>query len=267
MENILRVHIDYKQDVDLFEFTNSIAGLNNLYNIYIKSRNMVDNNKLLIKEIKKGSIIIDIAENTINNVLPNMEPPLYLFTLYFVSFCKYLTDEDVKLADSLRLDIKILNNLKAIFKFISIKGNTLNISIHFGKKEVYYSVDEKKALRALVNAENEIKRIKDSGDKTLYEKVRLSFYQARNVKLSDSYRGNTAIISEISKAPQLVSFATDRLRYEMLNSGDNPFNITFIVDVSVNLKDEMIGINNGNNIKEYEILKMYSVIDNEDLLD
>jgi hypothetical protein len=264
--NVLKVHIDYKQNIDLFEFTNSIIGLNNLYNIYTKSSNKPDNNKLFIKEIKQGSIIICITETTLNNLLPNIEPSLYLFTLYFINICKFLTEEDSKLADNLRLDIKILNNFKSIFKFISIKGNSFNININFGNKTINHYIKDTDALRGAINSENEIKRIKESGDKTLYEKVRLSFYQARNVQLSESYKGNTAIINEISKAPQLTSFIADRIRYDMLNSGDNPFNITFIVDVNVVLKDETLGLNNGNNIREYEILKLHTVIDNEDLL-
>ena len=266
MENVLKIHINYKKNVDLFEFTNAIIGINNLYTMYTKSHSQ-ENNKLYIQEVNKGSIIIDIAEHTLNNLLPNIEPSLYLFTIYFIHLCKYLTEEESKLPDSYRLDIKILSNFKSIFKFISIRGNSLNLNIHFGKKEINYSIKDETAIRGLLNAGTEEKRIKETGDKTLYEKVRLSFYQARNVKLSDSYKGNTGVIKEISKTPQLLSFVSDKLRYDMLNTSDNPFNITFIVDVNIILKNETLSISNGNNIKEYEILKMYSVIDNEDLND
>ena len=99
------------------------------------------------------------------------------------------------------------------------------------------------------------------------KKIELKLYQARNSNLSKSKVGNMGVLEEISRNPKILSFASDRVRYEITKAEGNPFNFVYNVDVEVKLKDETKDYSDHNNIKEYEVLKLYASVNNEDLFD
>ena len=95
--------------------------------------------------------------------------------------------------------------------------------------------------------------------------VELDLYQARNSNLSKA--GSMGIIKDICDKPKVLSYASERLRYDLTKAEDNPFNFTYTVDVQVKLKEGKTNYEDHNNIQEYEILKLHGVVSVDDLFD
>ena len=95
--------------------------------------------------------------------------------------------------------------------------------------------------------------------------VELDLYQARNSNLPKA--GSMGLIKDISDKPKVLSYANDRLRYDLTKAEDNPFNFTYMVDVQVKLKDGKNNYEDHRNIQEYEILKLHGVVSVEDMFE
>lgn len=74
------------------------------------------------------------------------------------------------------------------------------------------------------------------------------------------------IIAEISDKPKVLSFANDRVRYDITKGETNPFNFTYSVDIEVKLREGSLYLENHADIKGYEVLKLHGSIANKDLL-
>lgn len=60
---ILSVKIDNKKPIELLEFTNTILGFNNCYNIWCKDNKIeIEDRGLYINELKEGSKIVDFIK-------------------------------------------------------------------------------------------------------------------------------------------------------------------------------------------------------------
>jgi len=94
----------------------------------------------------------------------------------------------------------------------------------------------------------------------------LRLYQARDSNLSKTTLGNLGIIQEISDKAKVLSFANDRVRYDITKGETNPFNFVYNVDVEVKLREGSSYLADHKDIKEYEILKLHGSIASKDSL-
>lgn len=258
----LTITISNKQDIELFEFANAMAALNNQYYSFLNAKNsrkIRQDQKLLIKKISHGSVILDLVEKAFP-LLPAIVPTIFEFTSYVCNTIDFLTGEKKEKPYKYSLiDLKNFKNLLEITS--SSSGNEINFNINFGKQAINKTYNSKDASAAQNQIEKEIKKLQEVGDGTIKENVELSLYQARNSNLSNSSLGNLGVIAEISNKPKVLSFASDKIKYAITKQEDNPFNLIYSVDIEIKLKDETQDFSDDKNIKEYHILKYHGPID------
>lgn len=264
----LTITIDNKQDIELFEFANAMSALNNQYYSFLNAKNSRKNRqdqKLLIKKISHGSVIMDLVEMAAP-LLPTIPPTIFEFTNYVCNTIDFLIGEKKDKPYKYTLfDFKNFKNLLELTANCS--GNKVNFNINFGKQIINKTYDYKDASTAQNQIDKEIKKLQEIGDGTIKENVELNLYQARNSNLSHSNVGNMGVIGEISNKPKVLSFASDKVKYAITKQEDNPFNFVYNVDIEVRLKDETQDYSDDRNIKEYHILKYHGVISVDDLFD
>lgn len=266
---ILQLKIDNKQDLDLQDFNDAVQSLGNQYYSHLKACNakrIKSTHKLYIKEIKQGSIIIELCEKA-PELLPAIAPSIVEFGCYITHTMDYLVGRK----DSLKREItkRDFLDFKNIFKLsANLKGNITGfIGLNFGGDVVvnnHYNDTEAAAGQNKCNKEIEIINEREP-ESFIKERVNLDLYQARNSNLSKA--GNMGIISEVSDKPKVLSYATDRLRYDLTNAEDNPFNYTYLVDVEVKMREGKSNYDDHRNIFGYEILKLHSTIETKDMFD
>lgn len=259
---ILRIKIDNKSSLDLFEFTNAMIALNNQYHSLISSKSNKEeatNHKLYINQISNGSIIIDLcvlAHPLLNFITNHIDE----FAYFLVSVWDYLIG-DISILPY-NLSIKDWTDHKKILEIVSsFNGNifsliTINCNSNINKS--YSSIE---ANAAQNQCDKEIKKLQSFQVNVIKEKVELKLYQMRNSNLSISLQGNMGIIPEINPKPKVLSFANDRIRYDITKAEENPFNCVYNVDVEIHLKDEKKDFLDHKNIKEYEILKIHGIVE------
>lgn len=264
----LTITIDNRQYIELFEFVNAMSALNNQYYSFLNAKNNKKNRqdqKLLIKKISHGSVIIDLIEKA-TPLLPAIYPTIFEFTNYVCTTIDYLIEENKD--KPYKYTIFDFKNFKSLLELTAnCSGNKINFNIIFGKQIINKTYDHKDASTAQNRIDREIKNLQEVGDGCIKENVELNLYQARNSNFSNSNVGNLGVIKEISTKPKVLSFANDKVKYAITKQEDNPFNFTYNVDIEVILKDETYGYLDDKNIKEYHILKYHGPINNEDLFD
>lgn len=263
----LSITINNKQDVELFEFTSSMASLNEDYTRFVCSKgpDLKNRCKLYIDKIIPGSIVLELIEKA-PEVLPGIAPILVDYTTLLISTLNYLSGKVTKLPDFKFARENFINIKKLVEVAANVSGNTINFNLNYRSKVIInhkYSSTDANAIQN--QCEKEIKRLDKSGESLIKEKVNLNLYQARDSVLSKSTRGNLGIIEEISDKPKPLNFSTDRLRYDITKAESNPLNFTYIVDIEIKLKDGSLFLENHKDIKEYEILKLYGPVENSDL--
>jgi hypothetical protein len=104
----LRINIEYKEYISLSEFKESIEGWNNQYNFYISQKPADEkNDTLLIKEIKQGSIIIEL----ILALMPLVADFNNIFTFY-MAIKSLFTWLGTKKGQKLKISVGDLDNTK-----------------------------------------------------------------------------------------------------------------------------------------------------------
>jgi len=264
----LTITIENTDEIELFEFANAMSALNNQYYSFLNAKNSKKNRqdqKLLIKKISHGSVVMDLIEKAAP-LLPSITPTLFEFTHYVCNTIDFLTGE--KKDKPYKYSIFDLKNFKNILGITAnCRENKINFNINFGKQIINKTYGYKDASAAQNQADKEIKKLQEIGDGTIKENVELALYQARNSNLSQSNVGNMGVISEISTKPKVLSFASEKAKYAITKQEENPFNFVYNVDIEIKLKDETKDYSDDRNIKEYHILKYHGVIDAEDFFD
>jgi hypothetical protein len=265
----LQITIDNKADVELFEFASSMASINNQYQRFItqkKRQNSRGDCKLYVNKVSDGSIIIDLCEKA-PDVLPSIAPLIVEYSAFLVTTLNYLSGHATALPNYRFFREDFLNFKKILEPIVNVKGNNLNLTgINFGKTIVVnnnYTYTDSNAAQN--QCDKEIKKLEKAGDSLIKENVNLKLYQARNSTISKTTQGNLGVIEEITEQPKVLSFANDRLRYDITKGEVNPLNFTYSVDVEVKLKDGSLFLDGHKDIKEYEVLKLHGPIENMDL--
>ena len=235
MEEIkLTITIEYERPLTLSEFSQSLESWNNQYKKHTKSEDF-----LLIKEIRHGSIIIDLVQYT----LPFIKDfnALRTFFDYIKSRFEWLKNKegnkppmDIEDCDDIQKTIAPINNHEKAKINIAVNGdnNIVNNTMY-----VVESNDVKKII-ASANEEKlklESKCVVESSNN--YNNVLLRFIQLKN---EDKDNKNTkGIIEEIDKKAYPILFAKN-IKNRVLHNHENPFLLEYLVSVKVNKRNGKI---------------------------
>lgn len=264
----LQIVIKNNNELELIEFANSMTSLSDEYNRFLfqKGKKKQPDCKLYIHNIAEGSVIIDLIERA-PEILPGLTPLLVDFSVLLVDTLEYLSGKTNSLPKTFSFKIADYININKIIEIAAnYHGNSIGfIGINFGSITLNHHYTSNEAAAIQNQSEREIKKLKQSGDSLIREKVLLRLYQARDSELSLSSQGNLGIIEDIFPQPKVLSFANDRLRYNITKAENNPFNFTYIVDIEIKLRDGSLMLFDHKDIKEYEILKLHGSIHHQDL--
>jgi hypothetical protein len=250
----LIIKIEYKDYISLSDFKESIEGWNNQYNLFVsRCYNDGKNDKLLVKEIKQGSIIIELASAIIplisnfNTVYDFFASTKHLFS--WLSSKQGIKPEiNVSDLDNTRKIITPVNHHNDRQITISIAGDN--------NAPIIINAATAQALERNANEEYDIlnKRIEISEDQENKENV---IFKLTQIKDDENPNKNTkGIIPEIDNKEHLVVFSSVETKELILRENTNPFLKNYLVDIKINKIND--------SIKSYTILTLKDTYIDED---
>jgi hypothetical protein len=249
----LTIKIEYKDSISLSEFKDFLEGWNNQYIrcISLKGKE-ADNDVLLIKEIRQGSIIIEL----ISSLIPLISD-YNTISSFFVSLKSLFGWLISKTGNKPDMEICDLENTKKIIAPVNNHaGRQINISIE-GDNNAPIIIDSVIAKTIAHNADEELEKLIEhteiiENDENK-ENVILKFKQ---IKDDENNNKNTkGIIQEINNKEYPVLFS-EGIKNRILHGSDNPFLQNYLVNVKVNKNNETI--------KSYTILALNDSYMDED---
>ncbi len=248
----LVIKIDNKQPVELVDLTKSLFSIASQFSSYAEkngSHKLEREAKLYVKEIKSGSVIVELVELATVGMIPFVEN--INTVLGFGEYCKKAYDFLLKgEGESPELNQTDYKELSAILSPIAKdKASQINFSTTInGNVNFNFNLDstQSNAVQNIVKRELDFLKLPEQQDNK-HEKVVMTWFQARgNIK---SKSGNKGLIEEISKKELNVIFEDDNVKEKMLHSDINPFTTAFVVDVMI------LNINGKPSI--YKIFKLH----------
>lgn len=189
---------------------------------------------LYIKEVRQGSIIIDLMTFAAALTAPTETiSTLTTFALKFKDLVEFLRDKKGKKNQFTRADFsQIAEVLKttahdqgAVFNFFTVNS---------GSGTVNLSIDSGEAQRLRQNAFLEKNKLEQPVP-SVYEQVVLRFYQARN-KIGNK-TGDMGIIESLHTRPVKVIFMDEKVKSAIMKGDDNVFKSLYLVNVRVERVD------------------------------
>lgn len=254
----LVIEIKNKQPLELLDLTKSLVSLASQFNNYASKYGDSKENreaKLYVKEIRSGSVILELIEMATIGVLPYLENinTIVGFAEYVKTSFNYFLGKSDKKPDLTIQDHKELSQI--INPVANDNGSQINVSTTInGNVEVHLHVNSIEANAIQNVLEKQLKSLKApeiSDD--IKTKVLLTWYQARNDMKSNV--GNKGIIEDLSQKPMNIIIDDDAIKNEMLHK-ENPFTTVFVVDVKLQHV-------NGK-IAAYKVIKLHSTFDIEE---
>ncbi|MDO5705473.1 MAG: hypothetical protein Q4G49_10445 [Paracoccus sp. (in: a-proteobacteria)] len=257
----IEIFIKNSEPIDLLDFTASLTGIAREHEAQVRASTpqvSVDETRLLIVDVRKGSIILEL--------LPVLAP--------FVSTAE-VTNTAVAFVENMRAAVTQLSqpggriqnatttqlkNLNDTVRLVAddAKGE-LSIAARYKSGDVIQEIviDKKDAQVIEANVTAQRKEIEAKGS-AQYERVLMRLHQssADGLKL-DKRTSEKGIVERIDITPRTLIYASDRagerIKNEILNGDGNPFQKGFIVDLDV----ETVG----GKPRVYRILDVHEVID------
>lgn len=255
----LVIKINNKQPVELIDLTKSLVSLASNFDRYStkNAKSKEDKEaKLYVKEIRSGSIIIELIELATIGLIPFAENvnTILDFGVYFKSAVDFYLNNKGKAPELEPVEYKELSTI--LNPVAKDKGSQFNLSTTVNGNVVLNFNMNSNETNAIQNIfEKEIKKLKlpeSNGDTE--ERVVLTFFQARSD--ISSKVGNKGIIEAISNKPMNIVFDTSELKAEILHSDLNPLKTAYLVDMKVET------INGKPSI--YRILQLHEYFEIED---
>lgn len=247
----LIIEIQNKQPLELLDLTKSFVSLASQFNNYVGKHGDSKEDreaKLYVKEIRSGSVILELIELATIGVLPFLENVNtvvgfadYLKTAYNFFIGKSEVKPDLEVSDYKELS-QIINPVA------NDNGSQINISTTVNgnvELHVHLSSLETNAIQNVFQKELKQLKVPEVADET-ETSVLLTWYQARNDMKSSV--GNKGTIESLSKKPMNITFDDDTLKDKMLH-GENPFTTVFVVDVKLQ--------NVGGKLVAYKVVKLH----------
>jgi hypothetical protein len=252
---LLTIKIDSKEYISLSDFNEAIEGWNNQYNSFISQRSEDDKaDRLLIKEIRHGSIVIELV-----SALQPLITDLNTILSFYTSVKSIFNWLGTKLGSKPELNVDDLNNSKKIIAPVNNhSGRQITVSIE-GDNNAPILIDSIAASVIAKNANDElsslVKPIEHPQEHP--ENKGNVIFKLTQIKDDENPNKNTkGIIQEIDSKEHIVLFSTIAIKETILRENSNPFRKNYLVDVKIGIV--------GDVIKSYTILDLHdSYIDEE----
>lgn len=247
----LVIHIENKKPIELMDLTKSLVALANQFNDFVKTTSNVPNReaKLYVKQIKTGSVILDLVEIATVGALPFLEN---INTI--VGFADFLKDGYNYFLgrggdSNPEFSTRDCSDFAQIVNPIAKDNGSqiiINTTVNDHSTNVFVmSSLEANAVQNVIKTTNKLSAIPEP--KGEHEKVVMYFDTTKsNVKVE---KGNKGIIESIDKKPANILFDSPELQWEVLKGEDNPLTTAYVVDVKV---DTIKG-----KICSYKIVKLH----------
>lgn len=241
----LIIHIENKQPIELMDLTKSLVSLASQFNDFVKSTANIENReaKLYVKEIKSGSVILDLVEIASKGAiaLPFIENvnTIIGFAEYLKKgYTYFLGDKKDKKPE---LSVKDCNDFSQIVNPIAKdNGSQININTTINgnvTNVITFNSLQANAIQNLIKQECRDLLVPELLNGS-HEKVVMYFDTTKSDIKADT--GNKAIIESIDKKSAKVIFDTDDLKEKILKGVINPLTTAFVVDVKVEtVKDKI----------------------------
>lgn len=248
----LKIEINNRNPLELSELTKSLISLSNQYNSFVKKNGFTEEErqaKLFVKEIKSGSVILDLYEVASVGVIPFLE-----HTNTIIGFAGYLKDAvNYFLKGSGEKPNVTAQDCKDISQIVNPiagdQGSQFNLSVNNNgeiNNYVFLNSNDSNALQNILK--KEVKELQEPQTGDVIHNAIMTFYQTRgNVK---SKSGNKVIIDDgIKGKPINVVFESPKIKKQILKGDDNPYNFAYQVDVKLKTSD--------GKIIAYEVIKLH----------
>lgn len=232
----LRIELKNNAPLELNELVKSLSALSSQYESYAAKEGFSEverSSRLYIREIKSGSVIMDLVELASAGIIPYAENinTIIGFGSYIKVVYDYLSN---KTTDKIDIDEKDLKDLSQIISPIA-NDNGSQYFIHIENNGVmspilYLDSKNAKAIQETIKEEVKEKSVPQAGD--VYYNALMVFYQTRN-KVKDT-TGDKVIIDDVvpNKALNVV-FANQDIKKDLLQDDANPYHYAWQVDVKV----------------------------------
>jgi hypothetical protein len=255
----LIIKIENSRPIELLDLTKSLVSLASQFDSYVeKNADSKENReaKLYVKEIKSGSVVLELIELATIGMIPFLENMNTI--IGFAKHCKsaidYFLKNDGKKPDLTPVDYKeFCTILNPVAKDI---GSQFNMSTTInGNIELHFNLNstESNALQNMFKKEIDQLKLPEQTDE-VQSSVLLTWFQARNDTKSSI--GNKGVIEELSKKPLNITFENDEIKERMIHGDLNPFNTAYVVDVKIQTVQEKPAA--------YKIVKLHESFDIDD---
>lgn len=254
----LIIEIHNKQPLELLDLTKSLVALASQFNSYASKNGDSKENreaKLYVKEIRSGSVILELIELATIGVIPFLENvnTVVGFADYMKTAYNFFLGKSDKKPELEPTDFKELSQI--VNPVANDNGSQMNVSTTVdGNLELHLHLDSLQS-NAIQNVfQKEIKNLKlPEVQDEVQTSALLTWYQARNDMKSSV--GNKGTIESLSKKAMNITFDDDNLKDKMLH-GENPFTTVFVVDVKLQ--------NVGGKLVAYKVVKLHESFEIED---
>lgn len=258
------VVIDNSDPVDLLDFTSSLTGLAKEHEARMRADNPgldVEETRLLIMEVRKGSIVLEM--------LPALAP--IVSTMEITNTAVSFVEHFARLAGRLkipggRLEDPTTAQLKNITDAVQTVARDSNGSLRLearyknGKVLQEFVVEKRDAITIEANSIAQRHELEQARSVT-YPRVLMRLHQSSVENLRIGKRtSEKGIVESIDATPRTLIYASDlagqRIKDEILKADGNPFQKGFVIDLDVQTV--------GGRPRVYRVVEVYDVIDLDD---
>lgn len=234
----LIIKIENKNPVELLDLTKSLVALSKNFERYSQRHGVTQETKeakLYVREIKTGSIIVELFELASAGIIPYAETTNTIidFAIYFKSAINYLLKKEGSNPDLSPTEYRELSAI--IDPVAKDNGSQFNLSTSVnGDLNVTLNINstESNAIQNIID--KQVKKLQEpKPEDEIHERVVLTWYQARSDL--NSKVGNKGVVESLDVKPKNIVFDSDDLKAEILHAEINPLNTAYVVDVRIEL--------------------------------
>lgn len=258
-EILLRIEIKNKTPIELLDLTKSFVSLANQFNSYVASNGESKEDreaKLYVREIKTGSVILDLVELATKSILPFVENVNtivgfagYIKDAYNFLIGKskeqptYFTHNDYR--DLSQILNPVANDNASQINVSTVVNNTTNVYLTINSLEA-------NAIQNIIEKrDKELKESAPSND--IKTNVLLTLFQTKADPKAKT--GNKGIVEDISPKSFPLIFDNEELNRRILHQEFNPYEKIFVVDIQPQ--------HVSNKIAAYKIINLHEVLDKD----
>ncbi len=233
----LRIEIKNQKPLELLELTKSLISLANQFNSYVTEHGQTKNDreaKLYVKEIKSGSVIMELVEFASKTAIPFAEnvSTIVGFAGHLKKVYNFFLGKEKELPNTFnQSDYKDLSQI--VNPIANDNAAQLNVSTTVnGDLNLYLTLNstESNAVQHIIEKKSKELKLPSTISAT-NNKVLLTLYQMRtDIKAK---AGNKGIIEDIHDKPLNLIFDDESINQSMLHGDFNPNDKIFVVDVIV----------------------------------